>query len=201
MFTGIVESIGKVQSIIDSPEDTTRCLGIETSLPISEVRQGDSISINGACLTVTNLCANIFTVDITNETLKRTNLGDLIISSSVNLERSLAFNSRLGGHILQGHIDTIGKITSFKEEGNSSIISVSIPRKLIQYVVEKGFIAIDGISLTPIKIRDSSFTVSVIPYTMSNTILNTKNIGDYVNIEVDILAKYIESLLHTRSGD
>jgi riboflavin synthase len=198
MFTGIVETIGKVGNIVEISGQTIVSLYIKTDLCPNGMGLGDSISVNGACLTVTTIKDDGFTVDVTPETLKRTNLGNLIVDSPVNLERSLAYGSNMGGHILQGHVDTKGEIMSLKSTGNSSIISIRIPKKLLRYIVEKGFIGIDGISLTAVKIFDRSFTVSVIPYTMSNTVFHSKTVGDLVNIEVDILAKYVESLLYSR---
>ncbi len=159
------------------------------------IRLGDSIAVNGACLTVVEFGPQRFRVDLAPETLRRTSLSQLTTGSRVNLERPLAVTDRLGGHIVQGHVDGAGQITSIRPEGDCFIFRVRAPKRLLPYIVEKGFVAIDGISLTIVSKGAASFTVSVIPYTLSNTNLQEKSGGHRVNLEVDILAKYVESLL------
>lgn len=189
MFTGIVEEVGRVARL------ASNSLTIHAHKVMDGLRLGDSIAVNGACLTVVALNEGTFSVDLAPETLRRTSLGTLMSMSPVNLERPLAVTDRLGGHIVQGHVDATGRITSRKPEGDCVILRVSSPQRLMPYIVEKGFVAVDGISLTVVKRGASSFTLSVIPYTLENTNLKEKPVGDRVNLEVDILAKYVESLL------
>lgn len=189
MFTGIIEETG---SVIDRQD---YALTIRAATVIPGMKLGDSIAVNGTCLTVVRFDADQFQVDLAPETLRRTALGQLETGSSVNLERPLAIDGRLGGHIVQGHIDAAGRITSIRPEGDCFIFRIRAPKRLMPYIVEKGFIAVDGISLTVVDKRDTSFTLSVIPYTLQNTNLREKSANHRVNLEVDILAKYVESLL------
>lgn len=189
MFTGIVEETG---AVIDRQEYGIT-IGAATVMP--GLKLGDSIAVNGACLTVVAFDADRFRVDLAPETLRRTALGQLESGSSVNLERPVAVGGRLGGHIVQGHIDAAGRITAIRPEGDCYIFRIRAPKGLMPYIVEKGFIAVDGISLTVVDKRDTSFTLSVIPYTLRNTNLREKSANHRVNLEVDILAKYVESLL------
>lgn len=189
MFTGIVEETG---SVIDRQE---HALTIRAATVMPGMKLGDSIAVNGTCLTVVHFDAGQFQVDLAPETLRRTALGQLETGSAVNLERPLAVSDRLGGHIVQGHIDAAGRITSIRPEGDCFIFRIRAPKRLMPYIVEKGFIAVDGISLTIVGKRDTSFTLSVIPYTLQNTNLREKSANQRVNLEVDILAKYVESLL------
>ena len=189
MFTGIVEETG---SVIDRQE---HALTIRAATVMPGMKLGDSIAVNGTCLTVVQFDAGQFQVDLAPETLRRTALGQLETGSAVNLERPLAVSDRLGGHIVQGHIDAAGRITSIRPEGDCFIFRIRAPKRLMPYIVEKGFIAVDGISLTIVGKRDTSFTLSVIPYTLQNTNLREKSANHRVNLEVDILAKYVESLL------
>lgn len=189
MFTGIVEEVGRVEFLNEGR------LRIKAERVLEDLAQGDSISVNGACLTAVLVNSNAFEVDLVPETLRRTNLGDLKEGSTVNLERSLAANARLGGHIVQGHVDAAARISSMVPEVDAVNVRIEAPQELMRYIVEKGFIAVDGISLTVVKAFSSSFTTSVIPYTRKNTNLRGRKVGDLVNLEVDILAKYVESLL------
>jgi riboflavin synthase len=189
MFTGIVEEVGRVASLVNS------VLAIRARKVMPGLKLGDSISVNGACLTVVAFKEDAFSVELAPETLRRTSLGSLEPGAGANLERPLGVNDRLGGHIVQGHVDATGRITSRKPESDCVIIRFNSPKRLMPYIVEKGFIAVDGISLTVVKKGASSFTVSVIPYTLENTNLKEKPVGQRVNLEVDIVAKYIESLL------
>ncbi|PHO06423.1 riboflavin synthase subunit alpha [Thermoanaerobacterium thermosaccharolyticum] len=192
MFTGIIEEIGKVKMI--QRGDITK-IAIECEKVLDGTAIGDSIAVNGVCLTVTNVGKNLFTADLMRETLKSSNLGDLKIGSMVNLERALSISGRLNGHIVTGHVDTVGTIVNKNRIMNSNVFKIKIDERYSKYVVSKGSIAVDGISLTVVEALASYFTVSVIPHTELNTILNFKRIGDSVNIEVDILSKYAEKLL------
>ncbi|WKV07626.1 riboflavin synthase [Thermoanaerobacterium sp. CMT5567-10] len=192
MFTGIIEEIGKVKMI--QRGDITK-IAIECENVLDGTAIGDSIAVNGVCLTVTNVGKNLFTADLMRETLKSSNLGDLKIGSMVNLERALSISGRLNGHIVTGHVDTVGTIVNKNRIMNSNVFKIKIDERYSKYVASKGSIAVDGISLTVVEALASYFTVSVIPHTELNTTLNFKRIGDSVNIEVDILSKYAEKLL------
>ena len=192
MFTGIVEEIGTINNLVNS------VLTIQAGKVLSDIKLGDSISVNGTCLTVVNFTGSKFSIDLAPETLRRTAFGNLNPGDTVNLERALAANDRFGGHMVQGHVDATGRVISIRDEGDSSIFRISNPKRLKPYLVEKGFIAIDGISLTIVKALTSSFTLSVIPYTRINTNLRDQQIGGKVNLEVDILAKYVENLMAQR---
>ena len=189
MFTGIVEEVGLVAKL------DARSLTVRASKVVNGLQLGDSISVNGACLTVVARRDDQFSVDVVPETRRRTSLGTLTPGNRVNLERPLAVGDRLGGHIMQGHVDATGRVTSRKPKADSVILRISSPKRLMPYIVEKGSIAVDGISLTVVKRGASSFTLSVIPYTLENTNLKEKAVGDRVNLEVDIVAKYVETLL------
>ena len=170
-------------------------LSVRGSKVLVDTELGDSIAVNGACVTVVSFDKGEFSVDLAPETIRRTSLGNVNAGDWVNLERPLAVSDRLGGHIVQGHVDGTGRITSIRPEGDCIIIRITSPKRLMPYIVEKGFMAVDGISLTVVKRGASSFTVSVIPYTTENTNLKGKMAGDRVNLEVDIVAKYVESLM------
>ena len=189
MFTGIVIEKGE---LLDS---TDGVLTIGSSLATEGGQVGDSIAVNGACLTITALSEGQFTVDVTPETLRRTNLGDATSGVLVNLEPALAYGGKVGGHLVQGHVDVVGVISEVAPEGNSYHITIDAPREIMRYVVEKGFITVDGISLTVVALGDTRFTTAVIPYTYENTTLGDRKVGDKVNLEADILAKYTERLL------
>ena len=189
MFTGIVEEVGVVAGLRDHR------LSIQARKVMGDLKLGDSIAVNGACLTVVARNEETFSVDLSPETLRRTSFTGLAEGNVVNLERPLAVTDRLGGHIVQGHIDGTGRITSHTPEEDCVILRVRSPKKLMPYIVEKGFIAVDGISLTVVKRSALSFSLSVIPYTLQHTNLRGKMPGDRVNLEADILAKYVESLL------
>ena len=189
MFTGIVEEVGAVISCGDFG------LTAKGDKVMEGLRLGDSMAVNGTCLTVVDFGEEQFRVDLAPETLRRTSLGELVEGSQVNLERPLAVSDRLGGHIVQGHVDAAGRVMSIRPESDCYIFRLRTPKRLMPYVVEKGFIAVDGISLTVVNKGAASFTVSVIPYTLSHTNLQEKSPGDRVNLEVDILAKYVESLM------
>jgi len=189
MFTGIIEEVGKIN------KKDKYFLEITGEIILNGVSEGDSVSVNGACLTITKLMGTSFAVDLSSETLNRTNLGDLMKNDPVNLERASTLNKMIGGHLVQGHIDGIGEIELLKGIGDSSLLTIRTDSKILKYVVEKGFIAIDGISFTVSNIFKDSFTISVIPYTKDKTNILYKHQGDHVNIEVDIIGKYVEKLL------
>ncbi len=188
MFTGIVEEIGKVKGV--SPGR----LNIEASKVIEGTKPGDSISISGACLTVTSISNNDFCVEVMPETIRRTNLGRLQFGDAVNLERAVPADGRFGGHFVQGHVDDVGKVLSVKPEEGAFIARISAPSHLMPYVVTKGFIAVDGVSLTVFDYDDFSFSVSLVGYTREHTTLGIMKPGDVVNLEVDIIAKYVDRL-------
>ncbi len=189
MFTGIIEEVGKIRSIGGGT------IAIDAQRVLEDVHLGDSICVNGICLTVTSFDARHFTADVMPETVRRTSLAELKKGSPVNLERALTLASRLGGHIVSGHIDGTGTVLSCKEEGNGVLLQIAADASLLRYIAEKGSIAIDGISLTVAAVGDSDFTVSLIPHTLGETNLHTKKKGSRVNLETDILAKYVERLL------
>ena len=189
MFTGIIEEVGSVVRI------TENGMAIQAATVLEDLKIGDSLAVNGACLTAVSRSDTGFEVDLSPETMRRTALGDLASGSPVNLERALRASDRLGGHIVQGHVDGAGRIMSAREEGDSIVFRVRAPKRLMPYVVEKGFIAVDGISLTVVKRGASSFTLAIIPYTLHNTNLKALSNGVRVNLEADILAKYVENLL------
>ncbi len=188
MFTGIVEEIGIVRGT------SRERLAFEASNVLEEMRVGDSIAVNGACLTVVSLDGHSFSVDVMPETLRRTNLGELRYGDQVNLERALVLGERLGGHLVLGHVDDLGEVLEVNSEEAARIVRISTPAKLMPYIVSKGFVAVDGVSLTVVDIDDLSFVVSLVAYTRENTTLGKKRSGDVVNLEADILAKYVESL-------
>ncbi len=189
MFTGIVEEVGIVAKIND------KAMTVRASKVPEDMKLGDSIAVNGACLTAVDFSRSEFSVDLSPETMRRTSLGQLSVGGPVNLERALLVSDRMGGHIVQGHVDGTGRVMSIRSDGDSIIFRVRVPKRLNRYIVEKGFVAVDGISLTVVKRGASSFTVAVIPYTLENTNLSAVSVGDRVNLEADILAKYVESLL------
>ena len=194
MFTGIVEEIGTILSVKKGVKSSA--LTISGDLIFEDMHIGDSIAVNGVCLTVTNKTKESFTADVMAETLRRSSLGSLKAGSKVNLECAMAANGRFGGHIVSGHIDGIGEIESFVREDNAVWVTVKTPVKLLKYIIEKGSIAIDGVSLTVAYVDNRCFKVSLIPHTAANTILLSKKAGDIVNLENDIVGKYIEKLMH-----
>lgn len=190
MFTGIITHLGKIVN------KSSNQLKIKTDDDlIKKLKTSDSISINGICLTVVNVGKDNFKVDIMPETMQKTNLQNIKVSDLVNLESPATPNSFLAGHLIQGHVDGVAKLKGIIKKGNSHILNFSIPQTLSRYIVEKGSIALNGISLTVIEAGKDYFTVGIIPYTWDKTMLHTLKLGDFVNIEVDILAKYIERLI------
>ena len=193
MFTGIIEEVGTIRHV--QTGGTSCVLTVGATKILSDVQIGDSIAVNGTCLTVCRFDAGSFSADVMPETMRRTNLGMLAPGSKVNLERALAANGRFGGHIVSGHIDGTGQIRSLVREENAVWVTVMARPELLHYVVEKGSIAIDGISLTVAKVTKQDFAVSIIPHTGAETTLLQRKPGDIVNLECDIIAKYIEKLL------
>ncbi|NJL06081.1 MAG: riboflavin synthase [Chloroflexaceae bacterium] len=194
MFTGIVEEIGYVERLsTDAEQHTTLQIMCKTAL--EGTRIGDSIAVNGVCLTVTGLEPTSFRVGVAQETLRRTNLSLLRAADPVNLERSLVFNGRMGGHYVQGHIDSTGEIVRVVAEGDSQLVTVRLPRSLMHYVVEKGYLAVDGVSLTVFNLTDDSVTIALIAHTQQAVIMGRQAAGAVVNLEVDIIAKYVERML------
>lgn len=193
MFTGIVENVGKVISLTEMSESWR----LELDLPFDSfdgLEAGASLAVNGCCLTFREDSKGIASFDLLDETLEKTNLGNLKQGSLVNLERSLLANGRLGGHFVTGHIDACGKIEVFEERGKNLYLQVQVPESFTQYLVDKGCIAVDGCSLTVCDVKDSSFAVWLIPHTLGKTNLMSKKVGDFLNLEFDLLAKYVEKL-------
>jgi riboflavin synthase len=198
MFTGIVEELGEVAAIepgVDSARMTLR-----GPLVTSDAVHGASIAVNGVCLTVVEHGAGEFTVDVMAETLRRSSLGALRPGDRVNLERAMAASSRFGGHVVQGHVDGTAEVVERVPGDRWEVVRLSLPADLARYVVEKGSITVDGVSLTVASVDDDSFTVSLIPTTLDLTTLGRKGVGDLVNLEVDVLAKYVERLLTATAG-
>ena len=193
MFTGIIEETGTVRHVSLSGNSGRIQIGAE--LVLSGTRPGDSIAVNGVCLTVTTMDTKSFTADVMAETLRRSNLGQLKAGDLVNLERAMPADGRFGGHIVSGHIDGTGTVAALEQEGNATWVYVRTSPDILALIVEKGSIAIDGISLTVAKVGDRDFAVSVIPHTSSHTTLLKKRSGDVVNLENDIVGKYVERLL------
>ena len=189
MFTGIVEEVGAVAGVRPGG------FSIRASKVLEALDIGDSVSVNGACLTVTDLGPGSFSVDVVPETLRRTNLGSLSGGSPVNLERGVRAGGRLDGHIVQGHVDATGMIESIREDADAVMVTIEASPSIMRYVVEKGFIAVDGVSLTVVGCDEERFSVTIIPHTRAHTIMGSRKDGDTVNIEVDILAKYVERLV------
>lgn len=194
IFTGIVEETGKIESVANG--NKSAIITIIADKVLKGTKIGDSIAVNGVCLTVTSISGNKFTADVMAETIRRSSLGTLKHGSKVNLERAMAADGRFGGHIVSGHIDGTGTICSLEREDNAVWVEIETPDKLLKYIVEKGSIAIDGISLTVAKLTDDSFSVSVIPHTGEETTLLAKKPGDIVNLENDIVGKYVERLMN-----
>ena len=193
MFTGIVIEVGRVTSV---PPGN---LVIAAGPVLQEMEGGQSIAINGVCLTVTDFSVNSFSVGIMPETLSRTNLGSLSAGDGVNLERPIALGGPLGGHLVQGHVDATGRVASVIWDEQTMLVRFESPPEVMRYVVEKGFIAVDGVSLTVVTKDISSFQVSIVDYTQKHTTLGSRRVGDLVNLEVDIIAKYVEQLSLARS--
>lgn len=195
MFTGIIEELGTVGQM-DRRPDSIR-LTIEAEKVLEGTNLGDSIAVNGVCLTVTSMTDHAFTADVMHETMNRSSLGDIRLGSKVNLERAMQLNGRFGGHIVSGHVDGTGHISRVVTDGIAKVFTISIPKDMAPFIVEKGSIAIDGISLTVASVGNSQFTVSIIPHTMANTTLFMKHSGAVVNLETDVIGKYVHNFTVT----
>lgn len=199
MFTGIVEEMGEILQIERGSESAVlhiRCKGV-----LENTKIGDSIAVNGVCLTVTSMSGDSYTADVMAETMNRSSLGTLKRGSRVNLERAMAADGRFGGHIVAGHIDGIGKVAKISRDETAVWYTITASPEILRYIVEKGSITIDGISLTVATVTNRDFSVSIIPHTQQNTVLADRRIGDMVNLETDIIGKYVEKLLQPREPE
>ncbi|MCY7372116.1 MAG: riboflavin synthase [Spirochaetaceae bacterium] len=199
MFTGIVEELGHVTELIDLG-DSVR-LSVHGPMVAEGARRGDSLAVNGVCLTVVEAMGDGFTADVMRETLDRSSLGSLAPGTPVNLERPMRVDGRLGGHLVQGHVDGTGSIIERTSSEHWDVVRVSLPGDLARYIVHKGSVTVDGVSLTVASVTDDSFTVSLIPTSLELTTLGHKQVGDLVNLEVDVVAKYVERLMNARDAD
>jgi riboflavin synthase len=193
MFTGIVEELGRIAHIESLPDAAK--IRIEGALVISDAKEGDSIAVNGVCLTVVGLGAGYFTADVMAETLNRSSLSKVVIGSKVNLERAARLDARIGGHLVQGHVDALASVLAIEPSGHWTLIRFTLPLDLARYLVEKGSITVDGVSLTVVEAGPDYFSVSLIPTTLEHTTLGGLAVGDSVNLEVDVIAKYVERLM------
>lgn len=189
MFSGIVEDKGKVVSFKEG------ILTVHSNLVLEDLKVKESISVNGACLTVTERTSDLFKVDVVPETIRKTNLGLLKEGDWVNLERSTRLGDRIGGHLVQGHVDCTCSIKEIVGDGTAKIMEFEVPPEIMKYIVQKGFVCVDGVSLTVVECAYSSFSITLIPYTGDHTVLGVKSVGDLVNLEVDMIAKYVESVV------
>lgn len=193
MFTGIIEEIGKIQGV--QKGSSSAVLSVQASEIMQDIHLGDSIAVNGVCLTVTSIAPSGFTADVMHETLNRSSLGNLRTGSPVNLERAMSANGRFGGHIVSGHIDGTGTVSDIRRDDNAVWYTIKTPSSVLRYIIEKGSITIDGISLTVARAYKDSFSVSIIPHTASLTTLSSRRVGDSVNLENDCIGKYVERLM------
>jgi riboflavin synthase len=196
MFTGIIEELGGIKAL--RRDAGAARLTVSALTVLDGTALGDSICVNGVCLTVIDMSKNAFSVDVAVETLNVTNLGDLRIGTKVNLERALQLSARIGGHLVSGHVDAVGHIRNKREEGNGWRISINAPDTVLRYVIKKGSIAIDGISLTVADVEKTGFSIAMIPHTAKLTTLGFKSAGESVNLETDLIGKYVERLLSGR---
>lgn len=199
MFTGLIKDIGKIVRVNSNSEG--REFVIETLGLIDQIKVDDSVATNGVCLTATKIQAKQFSAQAVHITLEKTNIGTLSAGALVNLELALRPSDRLGGHMVQGHVGATGKITSIRSRGKSYEIEISPPKSTFKYIISEGSVALDGISLTVAKLTDKAFTVSIIPHTFENTTLYAKKVGDLINIEVDMMAKYLENFLRFEKNE
>jgi riboflavin synthase len=201
VFTGIVEELGRVVEVTELADDSAR-LVVSGPLVTTDAKHGDSIAVNGVCLTVVTLAEGSFSADVMAETLHRSSLGALKPGDPVNLERPMAADGRFGGHIVQGHVDGLGRIRARRPSENWEVVEVELPEDLARFLVEKGSITVDGVSLTVVEVVDGEqpwFSVSLIPTTLSATTLGSRQVGDPVNLEVDVIAKYVERMVGVRA--
>jgi len=197
VFTGLIEDVGSISGL--QQKDGGAIVSVQTALPLDEVRIGDSIAVNGACLTVVAINGRVFSADASPETLACTTLGSLRSGMQVNLERALRFGDRLGGHLVTGHIDSVAQLTTRRREGNMEVFRFKLANDALRLLVDKGSVAIDGISLTVNLVENESFSVAIIPHTLGATTLASRQAGDTVNIETDLIGKYVARLLGQRS--
>ena len=197
MFTGIIQSLGEIQGIESKGKDACFSIGLG-KLPVEEIKIGDSIAVNGVCLTVVRLSGNTFFADVSNETLSCTTLKELRCATRVNLELALTPTTRLGGHLVSGHVDGVGAILVRREDQRSVRFKISMPKSLARYIAAKGSICVDGISLTVNQVQPDAFEVNIVPHTLAETNLGTAVVGRRVNLEVDLIARYLERLLAAR---
>ena len=197
MFTGIIQAIGSIQEVHSSDNGVSLKINSNT-LDISDSKIGDSIAVNGVCLTATQVSDNSFTADVSNETINCTTLSDLLIGDSVNLEKSLRINQGIDGHLVSGHVDGIGKVQSINKDGDSSRIKILVEDDIIKYIAKKGSICINGVSLTVNSVEDNIFDVNIVPHTFSVTTLRDLSVGSNVNLEIDLIARYVERLKNYR---
>ena len=195
MFTGLVEEVGRVRSLRAAEDAGDAHLGLSADVVLEGTRVGDSILVNGACLTVDEVGDGALVFYTMPETLRRTALGDLAEGSPVNLERAMAAGGRLGGHIVQGHVDGVGEVLGVRPEGDAEVWTFGAPDSVLRYAVEKGSVCVDGISLTVVSVGDDSFSVSILPHTRSHTNLGDLGVGSRVNLEADVVGKYVERLM------
>lgn len=195
MFTGLIEEVGTVRSV--ERQTAFQRLEIASNLPLDGTAVGDSISVNGACQTVVGRAGDSFRVESVEETLRRTNLGSLDPGDAVNLERSMRADGRLGGHVVLGHVDGVGSLRRFERDGENRTLEIEMPAELRRFVAAKGSVAVDGISLTVVEVSKTAFTAAIIPHTLRNTNLSGRRAGDAVNLEIDVLARYVARLLET----
>jgi riboflavin synthase len=197
MFTGIIQAIGSIQEVHSSDNGVSLKINSNT-LDISDSKIGDSIAVNGVCLTATQVSDNSFTADVSNETINCTTFSDLLIGDSVNLEKSLRINQGIDGHLVSGHVDGIGKVQSINKDGDSSRIKILVEDDIIKYIAKKGSICINGVSLTVNSVEDNIFDVNIVPHTFSVTTLRNLSVESNVNLEIDLIARYVERLKNYR---
>lgn len=196
MFTGIVEEVGSIKEITRGAHSAR--VSIQAGKILTDLKTGDSVAVNGICLTVTSLSAHDFTADVMHETISRSSLAQLKKDTKVNLERAMAANGRFGGHMVSGHVDGIGTVLEISRDDNAIWYTIKAEANILHYIVEKGSVAIDGISLTVARLAQKTFSVSVIPHTIEATTLGECQVGDWVNLETDIIGKYVEKLLEAK---
>jgi len=199
MFTGLIEEIGKITAV--TPNASGKQFHITAQKVLSDLQPGDSIAIDGACLSATDIDAGGFRVQAVHETLRRSTLGTVRVGAAVNLERAMQAKARFGGHIVQGHVDGVGEILAIEREGQGAVLRIRVPAELTRYMVEKGSIAVQGISLTIAQIVETVISIWVIPLTLKETNLGKRKVGENVNLEVDILAKYMEKMMHADESE
>lgn len=194
MFTGIIQAVGTLDDVVQRGGDTH--IGVDTGkLDLSDVEIGDSIAVNGVCLTVTALASRAFEADLSTETLARTTFADRRVGDRLNLEKALSLGQRLGGHLVSGHVDGVGRVRTRDTHGQSVVLTFEAPHTLGRYIAEKGSICVDGVSLTVNHVEDAGFTVNLVPHTLTETTLDALRVGATVNLEVDLIARYLERLL------